>query len=159
MSTVKFQISQIYYAPAGPLWPSMGKFGWVSKTHKKHGNFHNRGGSLLKLTSEVTTIGAHIVSKFQPCTPVISEVIAKSVLSNSFQDHLISRPLYLNILSGTAPLYMFGPYFNPCQDLSSQFSIKTGYLAIYFKTLAFSLFAAQWLQDSSTSNHQSLIGT
>ena len=56
-----------------------------------------RGGSLLKLTPEMTTIGAHIVSKFQPCTLIISEVIAKSVPSNSFQDHLISRPLYFNL--------------------------------------------------------------
>ena len=71
---------------------------WLSvKTHKKHSNFHNRGGSPLKLTPEVTTIDAHIVSKFQSCIPNISEVIAKRVLSNSFQDHLILRPLYTNL--------------------------------------------------------------
>ena len=75
----------------------MSKFGRVTKTHKKHGNFHNRGCSLLKLTPEVTTIGAHIVSKFQLCTLSISEVIAKIVLSNSFQDHLILRALYTNL--------------------------------------------------------------
>ena len=69
----------------------------VSKTHKKHGNFHNRGSNPLKLTPEGTKIGTHIVSKFQPCTPIISEVIAKSVPSNSFQDHLISRPLYFSL--------------------------------------------------------------
>ena len=136
---------------------------WLSvKTHKKCGNFHNRGNSPLKLTPEVTTIVAHIVSKFLPCTPNISEVIAKSVFDDSFQDHLILRPLYTkfgsklaiqHILSGTAPLFMFGPYFNPSQVILSQSSIKTGYFTIHFKTLAFSLFAAQWLQDSSYSNH------
>ena len=54
---------------------------------------------------------------------------------------------------------MFGPYLNPSQVILSQISIKTGYFATPFKTLAFSLFAAQWLQDSSYSNHPSLIGT
>ena len=37
---------------------------WLSvKIHKKHGNFHNKSGSPLKLTPEVTPIGTHIVSK------------------------------------------------------------------------------------------------
>ena len=63
----------------------MSTFGRVSKIHRKCGNFHNRGNSLLNLTSEMTTIGAHIVSK---CTPSISKVTAKSVLGSSFQDPL-----------------------------------------------------------------------
>ena len=88
---------QTYCAPADPLWPSMSKFGRVSKTHKKHGNFHNRGSSLLKLTPEMTTIGTHIVSKYQSCTSNISKVIAKRVLIKSFQDHLILRPLYISL--------------------------------------------------------------
>ena len=45
------------------IWPS------VKNTQKVHSNFHNRGGSLLKLTPEVTTIGAHIVSKFLALYP------------------------------------------------------------------------------------------
>ena len=70
---------------------------WPSVENKKHGNFHNRGGSLPKHAPELTTIGAHIVSEFQPCTPNINELIAKSVLGNSFQDYLILRPLYTNL--------------------------------------------------------------
>ena len=76
----------------------MNKFGPVSKAHKKHCNFNNRDGSLLKLTPEVTTIGAHIVSKFQLCTFNISEVIAqKKLLTTSFKTISYSRPLYINL--------------------------------------------------------------
>ena len=42
---------------------------------------------MLKLTPEVTLIGAPIVLKFKPCTAIISEVIAKSVHDNFFKDH------------------------------------------------------------------------
>ena len=65
MSTVKLSNFSTYCVPAGPLWLPMSKFGAFSKTHKKGSNFHNRGSSQLKLTSEMTTTGAHIVSKFQ----------------------------------------------------------------------------------------------
>ena len=137
----------------------MSKFGGVSKTHKKHINFHNRSGSPSKLTSKVSTIGVHIVSKFQPCTPIISKVIAKSGPSNSFQDHLISRPLYFNLGQNQ-------PYGISCQE--QPLCICLGHISIPVKTLVpnqhqnrlfsnsfqdpcFSLFAAQWLQESSYS--------
>ena len=83
--------------PADPLWSPMSKIGRVSKTHKKQGNFCNRGVSWLQLIPEVTLVGTHIVSKFQLCTPIISKVIANSVHSNSFQDHLISGLLYFDL--------------------------------------------------------------
>ena len=51
--------------------------------------------------------------------------------TDSFQDHLISR-----YFSGTAPLYMFGSYLKFLSRPLSQISIKTGYLAMPFKTLA-----------------------
>ena len=69
----------------------MSKFGLVSKTHIKHGNFHNRGGSPLKLTSDMTTIGSHIISKFQLCIFNINEVITNSVLIRFIQDHLRNK--------------------------------------------------------------------
>ena len=69
----------------------------IFKNTQNDGNFHNRASSALKFLPEVITIGAHIVSKFQPCIPNISEVIAKCLHSSSFQDHLIFRPLYINL--------------------------------------------------------------
>ena len=58
----------------------------MSKNTQKGSNYHNRDSSMLKFIPELTTIGAHIVSKFQPCAPNISEVIVKSILVDSFQD-------------------------------------------------------------------------
>ena len=64
----------------------MSKSGKVLKTHKTHNNSHNKDGKQLQFTPEVTLIGAHIVSKFQPNPTIIAEVIATFVHSNFFQD-------------------------------------------------------------------------
>ena len=91
------------------MWPSMSKFGPVSKTHKQHGNFHSRSGSPLKLTPEMTTTDAHIVSKFQLCTHSISEVIAKSVLLRFFQDHLKNTQKHINFHNRASCLLKLTP--------------------------------------------------
>ena len=72
------------------IWPGV-------KNTQKSSNSHNRSSNPLKLTPEITTIGTHIVSKCQLCTPSISKFITKRVLINFFQDHLILRPLYTNL--------------------------------------------------------------
>ena len=87
-TSISHEISNFstYCAPACPLWPLMSKFGTFSKTHRKGGNYHNRGSSKQKFIPEMTTTGAHIVPRFQPCNPNISKVITKRVLSGFFQD-------------------------------------------------------------------------
>ena len=107
----------------------MSKFGWVSKTHKKCSNFHNRGGSLLKPTPE---------SKLQPCTPIISEVIGKKEWPK-----LLSRPSHIKtillqfgsklaiqcILSGTAsPSVYVWAIFQPSQDPCAKSASKQAIL-------------------------------
>ena len=75
----------------------MSKFGGVLKTHTIHNNSHNKAGRQLQFTSEVTLIGTHIVSKFQPNPTIIAKVIEHFVHSSFFQDHFHSRPLYFSL--------------------------------------------------------------
>ena len=42
-----------------------------------------------QFTPEVTLIGTHIVSKFQPNPSIIAKVINNSVHGNFFQDHCV----------------------------------------------------------------------
>ena len=138
-------------APAGPLWLPMSEFGWVSKTHKKHGNFHNTGSNLLKLTPEVTTIGAHFVSKFQPYTPILAKLLQKVYPVTPFKTiwpQFRSKLAIQHILSGKAPLYMFGPYLKFLSRHLSQIQHQNRLFSNSFQDPCFSLFAAQWLQDS-----------
>ena len=71
----------------------MSKSGKVLKTHIIHDNSHNKTGGQQQFTPEVTLIGTHTVSKFQPNPPIIDKVIDNFVHSNFFQDHFLSRPL------------------------------------------------------------------
>ena len=64
----------------------MSKSGRVLKTHTICDNSHNKAGRQLQFTSEVTLIGIHIVSKFQPNPTIIAKVINNFVHSNFFQD-------------------------------------------------------------------------
>ena len=43
----------------------------------------------IRLVPEVTLIGTHIVSKFQPNPTIIAKVIDNFVHSNFFQDHCV----------------------------------------------------------------------
>ena len=134
---------------------------------QKQGNFHNRGGSLLKLTSEVTTISAHIVSKFQPCTLVLAKLLQKLYLVASFQDSSHFKTTVHQFVSKLAIWCILLGAVSPSVHVWAIFDIpfktlvpiqhQINHLAP-FKTLGFSLFAAQWLQDSSYSNHQCLTG-
>ena len=47
----------------------------VLKTHSNHDNSNNKIGRQFTLTSEVTLIGPHIVSKLQPNPTIIDKVI------------------------------------------------------------------------------------
>ena len=75
------------------LCTHVSKFGRVLKTHSHCDNSHNRVGRQLQFTSEVTLIGTHIVSKFQPNPTIIAKVIHHFVHSSFFQDHLHPIPL------------------------------------------------------------------
>ena len=107
----------------------MSKSGKVLKTHTILNNSHNKSSRQLQFTSEVTLIGAHIVSKLQPIPPIIYKVINNFVHGNFFQDHFLSRPLCCKLYQNSA------------------------ILGTSFKTIAFSLILVQWQQDSSSSNH------
>ena len=63
------------------------------KTHTIHNNSHNKAAKQLQFISEVTLIGTHIVSKFQPNPTIIAKVIDHFVHGSFFQDHLYSIPL------------------------------------------------------------------
>ena len=78
----------------------MSKSGKVLKTHIIRNNYHNKAGRQQQFTPEVTVIGTHIVSTFQPNPTIIAKVIDNFVHGNFFQDHLLSRPL-------CAKLYQF----------------------------------------------------
>ena len=106
----------------------MSKSGRVLKTHSIHDNSHNKADRQLQFTSEVTLIGTHIVSKFQPNLTIISKFIDHFVHGNFFQDHFHSGPL--------------------CGKLHLNYFIWK----FLSRPLHFSLFPAQW-QDSSYSNH------
>ena len=67
--------------------PCMSKSGKVLKTHTIHDNSHNMAGRQQQFTPEVTLIGTHIVSKFQPNPTTIAKVINNFVHGNFFQDH------------------------------------------------------------------------
>ena len=69
----------------------MSKSGKVLKTHIIHDNSHNKAGRQQRFTPEVTLIGTHIVSN----PTIIVKVINNFVHSNFFQDHFLSRPLYV----------------------------------------------------------------
>ena len=71
----------------------MSKSGKVLKTHIICDNSHNKAGEQQQFTPEVTLIGTHIVSKFQPNPTNMAKVIDNFVHSNFFQDHFLSRPL------------------------------------------------------------------
>ena len=71
----------------------MSKSGKVLKTHIIHDNSHNKAGRQQQSAPEVTLIGTHIVSKFQPNPTIIAKVNDNFVHGNFFQDHSLSRPL------------------------------------------------------------------
>ena len=181
----------MYCAPASPLWPSMSKFGMFSKTYKKGGNSEYRGSNMLKFMTEVTNIDAHIILKFQLCTSNISEVIAKSVLIDSFQDPPKTHKKHANFHNkgGSQLKFMTRddhyryPYDVKILALSSLIWAKLLQQVYpvaffqdpsHFKTLVtnsalqrlfgsfqdpcFSLFAAQWQQNSLYFNPQCLTG-
>ena len=100
---------------------------------------------MLKLTPEVTTIGAHIVSKFQPCTLVLVKLLHKvysetSFMTISFQDHCtsiwvkISHTAYL-VRNSQPSVYVWAIFNIPFQTLVP-IQHQKDYLAIPFKTLA-----------------------
>ena len=61
------------------------------KTHTICDNSLNKAGRQLQFTSEVTLIGIHIVSKFQPNPTIITKVIDNFVHGNFFQDHCVAN--------------------------------------------------------------------
>ena len=69
------------------LCTHVSKFDRVLKTHSNHNNSNNTIGRQFKFTSEMTLIGPHIVSKFQPNPTIIGKVIHHFVHSSFFQDH------------------------------------------------------------------------
>ena len=73
--------------------PRMSKSDRVLKTHSNCDNSNNNSGRLFKFTSEVTLIGLHIVSKFQPNPSIFGKVIHHFVHSSFFQDHPHRVPL------------------------------------------------------------------
>ena len=87
------------------------KFGKVLKTHTIRNNSHNKAGRQLQFTSEVTLIGAHIVSKFQPNPTIIVQVIDHFV-----QRQLLSRP-------------------SPFNTIVWQIALKLTHMSISFKTI------------------------
>ena len=62
---------------------------WQSVKNTIHDNSHNKDGRQLQFTPEVTFIGIHIVSKFQPNPSIIANVIDNFVHGNFFQDHCV----------------------------------------------------------------------
>ena len=89
--------SQIHCVPGmSKLWPS------VKNTHKSSVTSTIEAAACWNSHQEVTLIGTHIVSKFQPYTPIINKVIAKTVHSKFFQDHFLSRPFCFNLFSKLA---------------------------------------------------------
>ena len=133
-----------------------------------HDNSHNKAGRQLQFISEVTLIGAHIMSKLQPNPTIIARVIANFVHSNIFQDHFLSRPLcaklYQNsaiwqFLSRPSIWSTFRSYFTFFQNHCPNFTPFKTIFGTSFKTITFSLILGQWWQDSSYSNHPSLTGT
>ena len=74
-----------------PLCICVSKSGKVLKTHTIHDNSHNKAGRQLQFTSEVTLIGIHTVSKFQPNPTIIVKVIDSFVHSSFFQDHCVAN--------------------------------------------------------------------
>ena len=115
------------------LCTRMSKSDRVLKTHSNHDNSNNKIGRLFKFTSEVTLIGPHIVSKFQPNPTIFGKVIHHFVHSSFFQDHPHRVPLCVNCIK-----------IHPYEFLSRPF----GFFQDHF---LFSIFTAQW-QDSSFSS-------
>ena len=72
-----------------PLCTHMSKSGKVLKTHTICNNSHNKADRQEQFTPEMTLIGIHIVSKFQPNPSIIAKVIDTFVYSNFFQDHCV----------------------------------------------------------------------
>ena len=85
-----------------PLCTHVSKSGRVLKTHTIHDNSHNKAGRQLQFISEVTLIGTHIVSKFQPNPTIIATVMdhfgtqAASFKTISFQDHCVANCIEIN---------------------------------------------------------------
>ena len=79
------------------LCTHVSKFGRVLKTHSNHDNSNNKIGRQFKFISEVTLIGPHIVSKFQPNPTIIAKVIHHFVHSSFFQDHPHTIPLCVKL--------------------------------------------------------------
>ena len=71
----------------------MSKSGKVLKTHIIHNNSHNKAVRQSQFTPEVTLIGTHIMSKFQPNPTITAKVINNFIHGNFFQDHFLLRPL------------------------------------------------------------------
>ena len=69
----------------------------VKNTLKLHDNSNNKIGRQFKFTSEVTLIGPHIVSKFQPNPTIIAKVIHHFVHGSFFQDHPHTIPLCVKL--------------------------------------------------------------
>ena len=71
----------------------MSKFDRVLKTHSNRNNSKDNSGRLFKFPPEVTPIGPHIVSKFQPNPSIFGKVIHHFVHGSFFQDHPHRVPL------------------------------------------------------------------
>ena len=90
---VQIQIFKFHCAILCLLCTRMSKFDRVLKTHSNRDNSNNNSGRLFKFTSEVTLIGPHIVSKFQPNPSIFGKVIHHFVHGSFFQDHPHRVPL------------------------------------------------------------------
>ena len=79
------------------LCTRMSKSDRVLKTHSNRDNSNNNIGRLFKFTPEVTLIGPHIVSKFQPNPSIFGKVIHHFVHGSFFQDHPHRVPLCVKL--------------------------------------------------------------
>ena len=99
----------------------------------------------------MTTIGAHIMSKFQLCTPSISEVIAKSVLGGSFQNPLQEHTKRI-ITSTTEEMKFIKEVTTIGAHMVSQFQLCTPSISkVSVKSVLIGFF-----QDPSQNTHKPL---
>ena len=94
----------------------------VLKTHSNCDNSNNTIGRQLKFTSEVTLIGPHIVSKFQPNPTIFGKVIHHFVHGSFFQDHPQRAPA--RVIASKSIWYFFQDHFG---------SFKTIFYLVYLQ--------------------------
>ena len=148
VSTIKFRISQPIVPQqvhCGCLWANLAKCQKHTKsvvTSTLCQNFSPVLLALVKLSQKVYSVASFKTISFEDhCTSVWVNI---SHMAYFFR---YSQPIciYLGHIQHS--------FQDPCPSSASK-----RLLTIPFKTLAFILFAGQWLQDSSYSNHQCLTG-